>query len=177
MTLDELHMCFAMVSAAWPHSKPMPETFALGQRLLSPLDVRAVTAAIEQFSLEGREFAPPLGLVAKRAHELAAKAAGEGIPDPQEALAEVYQRIQRGGFYSTPEWSHPAIGATVEAMGGWEATCLDENPEAFRAHFLRLYGTVQARTERESLIAPSLAELLDSAVAATALPQVQELNP
>src|SRR4051812_42139548 len=99
VTHNELRNCFAMIVAAWPHFKPFPETFSLGERLLAPMDARAVAAAIEQFSLEGREFAPPLGLVAKRAHELTAQVHGEHVPDVHEALSEVYDRISRVGFY------------------------------------------------------------------------------
>lgn len=166
MTTEEMHLCFAMVTAAWPHYKPIPETFSLGQRLLGPLDARAVAAAIEQFSLEGREFAPPLGLVARRAHELVAHVRGESVPDAHQALGEVQDRIRRVGSYGTPEWSHPAVGATVDAMGGWRSACRDDNPEAFRAHFLRLYDVMRARVERESLMSPSLNELLAGAVKA-----------
>lgn len=159
MSRDELRQCFAMIVAAWPHFKPLPETFKLGERLLAPMDARAVAAAIEQFSLEGREFAPPLGLVARRAHELCSEVNGTKVPDAHHAMTEVYDRISRVGIYGTPTWSHPAIGATIEALGGWEAACLDDNPEAFRAHFIRLYETMKGRVEREALEAPSLREL------------------
>jgi hypothetical protein len=164
MTRCELDQCYDAMVALWPHYKPVPGTFALGDRLLGPLDARAVAAAIEQFSLEGREFAPPLGLVARRAHELAAGARGESVPDAQQALAEVQDRIHRVGIYGTPEWSHAAVGATVDAMGGWRSACRDENPEAFRAHFMRLYDVMRARVERESLLSPSLAELYASTI-------------
>lgn len=170
MSRDELRQCFAMIVAAWPHFKPLPETFKLGERLLAPMDGRAVAAAIEQFSLEGREFAPPLGLVARRAHELCAEANGTKVPDAHQAMTEVYDRISRVGFYGTPMWSHPAIGATIEALGGWEATCTDDNPEAYRAHFIRLYETMKGRVEREALEAPSLRELRASFANRPALP-------
>jgi hypothetical protein len=176
VTSDQLRQCFAMIVAAWPHYKPLPETFTLGKRLLEPMDARAVAAAIEQFSLEGREFAPPLGLVAKRAHEILARLEHSHVPDAQEAITEVYDRIARVGSYQTPTWSHPAIGATIAALGGWEATCLDDNPEAFRAHFMRLYELMRARTERESLVSPSMRELMDTAVERTALAPSREVD-
>lgn len=161
MNSNQLDQCFAAIVAAWPHFKPLPETFALGERLLGPMDPRAVAAAIEQMSLEGREFAPPLGLVARRAHEIMAEITGERVPDADQALAEVFEKISRVGIYQTPSWSHPAIGSTIEALGGWEETCLDDNREAYRAHFMRLYDRMRARVEREALIAPSMRELLD----------------
>jgi len=170
VTVDQLTECFAAIAVLWPHFDAPPATFALGQRLLGPMDARAVAAAIEQLALEGREFAPPLGLVARRAHELVREVHGERVPDAAQALHEVYDRIARVGFYGIPTWSHPAIGAAVEAMGGWPSTCRDDNPEAYRAHFLRVYDTVRGRLERESLVAPSLRELLDSVSVTTALP-------
>lgn len=164
MTRTELDQCYDAMVALWPHFKPVPGTFAMADRLLAPLDARAVAASIEQFSLEGREFAPPLGLVARRAHELTARARGESVPDAQQALGEVQDRIRRVGVYGTPEWSHPAVEATVDAMGGWLAVCRSDNPEAFRAHFLRLYDVMRARVERESLVSPSLNELMAGAI-------------
>lgn len=162
VTRDELDFCYRMVLAAWPHAKPVPETFTLAERLLMPMDARAVAAAIEQFSLDGREFAPTMGQVAKRAQEVIQQVNGTVVPDGQQALSEVYDRIGRCGRYQVPEWTHPAIGAAVEAMGGWEATCGDDNRDAYRAHFLRLYDTMKGRLEREALVAPAFRELLDS---------------
>lgn len=170
MNQIELDQCYDAMVALWPHYKPVPATFALGERLLGPMDAQAVAAAIEQFSLEGREFAPPLGLVARRAHELLAGVNGTAVPDGHQAIAEVYEWIRKVGVYGTPEWSHPAIPATIEALGGWEATCGDDNPEAWRAHFLRLYEIVRARTEREALVAPSLRELREARAERPALP-------
>ncbi len=163
MTVTELDFCYQMVLAAWPHTRPTPATFALAERLLLPLDARTVAAAIEQFSLDGREFAPTMGQVARRAHEVAMQVAGVTVPDGQQALSEVHDRISRVGRYGDPTWSHPAVAAAVGAMGGWEATCGSNNPEAYRAHFLRVYDTLRGRLERESLVAPSMRELLDAA--------------
>lgn len=162
MNTEQLDFVYQMVLAAWPASKATPATFVLAERLLLPLDAVAVAAAIEQLSLEGREFAPTMGQVARRAHEVLAEVNGTTVPDGQQALAEVYDQIARVGRYGDPTWSHPAIGATVGAMGGWAATCGDDNREAFRAHFLRMYETMRGRLEREALVAPSMRELLDA---------------
>lgn len=160
MTPIELERCIAALLAAWPHSRQTPETFELGEALLGPLPAGAVLGAIATLALEGREFAPPLGLVARRAAELVEEATNGRPPDVEEALREVYEQISRCGYYRTPEWSSPAIGGVIEALGGWEAVCTDDNPEAFRAHFLRLYGTVQARVQRESLVTPAVRQLV-----------------
>jgi hypothetical protein len=153
VTREELDQCFATLVAAWPHFDPNPQTFELAERLLMPLPFAVVGAAIAEFALTGREFAPPIGLLARRSHELAAEARGDHLPDADEALTEVYEQLARVGIYRTPTWSHPAIAATIAAFGGWEQVCLNDNPEAFRAHFMRLYDMSRQRAVMPSLLA------------------------
>lgn len=159
MTEDELDRCMETYMAAWPHTKVLPETLDLAETLIQPLPFEAVMGALAQFSLEGREFAPPLGLLARRAVELVGEANGYHAPDPEEALREVYRTISAVGIYRTPEWSDSAIASAIDALGGWKAVCNEDNPEAFRAHFLKLYGTARTRVDREALLGPSVREL------------------
>ena len=159
MTGDELDRCMEVLMSAWPHSRVLPTTLDLAEQLIAPLPFDAVMGALAQFSLEGREFAPPLGLLARRSVELIAETNGYHLPDAEEALREVYAAIAHFGIYRTPEWSHEAIASVIQALGGWEAVCNDDNPEAFRAHFMRLYGTARARTERDAVLAPVMAQL------------------
>lgn len=152
MTPAELDRCMETMVAAWPHYSPGPDTFRLLERLVGELTFEVVGTAIAEFSLGGREFAPPPGLLAQRCRQLASLGQTGPLPDASEALAEVYERIAREGVYRTPAWSHPALGQTIDALGGWEAVCMDDNPEAFRAHFMRLYETCRQRH-----LVPSLA--------------------
>jgi hypothetical protein len=131
----------ARVAQFWPHSAWPVATCHGAESLLLDLPARVVVAAVEQLAVEGREFAPPPGLVRQRACVLLA----DPMPDADRALAEVNAAVRNPGAYGHPVWSHPAVGATVDAMGGWQAVCASENPDAFRAHFLKIYGTVAVR--------------------------------
>ncbi len=64
--------------------------------------------------------------------------------DPDQAWAEVQQKIRTVGYYRHPTWSQSAIAQVVEALG-WQNLCLSTNPEADRAHFLRFYATARLR--------------------------------
>ena len=160
MTRAEWTTIAAKVNLLWPNARWTAPTIRAGEDLVLDLEPEYVMGAVQSLATEGKEFPPSVGQLRKRSIELSEAANGLTPPDPDTALREVYDTIARFGSYRTPEFSHAAIYATVEAMGGWQAVCMDENPEAFRAHFMRLYGTCRARTERESLMPPAVRELL-----------------
>lgn len=159
MTRDEYASICGLIGGLWPSNKWGMETIVAGERLLLDLPVDAALAAVEQLAADGERYAPNPGQVRKAAVELAARASGD-CHEADEALAEVFAAVARIGYYRRPEWSHPAIASTVEALGGWQAVCLDENPEAFRAHFLRLYGVAATRVARERVAPDSVRELV-----------------
>lgn len=63
-----------------------------------------------------------------------------GRVDPGAAWEEVRRAIGREGRNRTPEWSHPAIAAAVNALG-WVDICntLDDDLSTLRAQFERYY--------------------------------------
>lgn len=151
----------ALLGALWPQHKWSVETIKAGERILLDLPADDVLAAVEMLAAEGERFAPNPGQVRKTAVEMATIAAGSDMPDADEALGEVYEAIARVGHYGTPEWSHEAIGATVDALGGWqEAVCHHENTEAFRAHFLKLYASAVTRRRRQQVAPESVRQLI-----------------
>lgn len=172
--------CFAALAAAWPNWKPLAETFALADLLLRPLEAVPVMTAVAELILDGGEFAPPLGALAQRAHGIAA---GSTAPAPEAAIAEVWAAVSHVGLGAsydpstgeassrTPQWSHPALDRAVAAYGGWAAVCNDENPVAFRAHFLRLYEAAAKSEAPLAGLAPVLGRAL--AGAGVALPDLR----
>lgn len=156
MKKDEYAYVAAELNALWPSSKWEVATIKAGEHLLLDLPAQAVLAAVRQLAAEGERFAPNPGQVRRRAVELTAPA----IPSADEALAEVYEQMAKVGSYGTPEWSHPAIKAAVDAMGGWWGLCRSEDTMADRAHFLKIYGSVEHRHQNEQLVAPTVTELL-----------------
>lgn len=159
MTKTEYAKTVALITGLWPNNRWEVATIRAGERILLDLRAEEVLAAVEQLAADGERYAPNPGQVRKAAVELAARASGD-CHEADEALAEVFAAVARIGYYRRPEWSHPAIASTVEALGGWQAVCLDENPEAFRAHFLRLYGVAATRVARERVAPDSVRELV-----------------
>lgn len=160
MNKTEYAKIVAHVTGLWPNNRWEMGTIRAGESLLLDLDARWTHAAVELLAAEGERFAPNPGQIRKASLELAGRENGSGLPDPDAALEEVYKAISHVGYYRSPEWSHDAIGAAVDAFGGWQAVCLADNPEAFRAHFMRLYASCAGRRRREQLAPASVKELV-----------------
>lgn len=146
----------AELNFLWPHSRWEVGTVRAGEKQLLDLDAAQVMAAVEAMAAEGERFAPGPGQVRQRALAMT----GAQVPTADEALAEVHRQIASCGYLRAPEWTHPAIGDTVAAMGGWLALCASEDHMADRAHFLRLYATVGQRHRTASTMPPCVHELL-----------------
>ena len=160
MTKSEYAKAVSLVTGLWPNNRWETATIRAGERLLLDLPGAHVLAAVEMLAAEGERYAPNPGQIRRKAIEVASRVRADDLPDADAALDEVYATIAKVGYYRSPVWSHPAIASTIDALGGWQAVCLDENPEAFRAHFLRLYATASARVAREQVAPESVRQLV-----------------
>lgn len=156
MTRTEYALVAAELNALWPASRWEVGTLKAGESLLLDLEPGPALAAVRALAAEGERFAPNPGQLRRKALELA----GPRVPSADQALAEVHATIARIGHLGTPAWSHPAIGDTVAALGGWSALCGSTEPMADRAHFLRIYGTVERRYDSEMVMPPSVSALV-----------------
>jgi len=158
MTKTELGEVAAEIGLLWPGSKWEVGTIRASEHLLLDLAAAVVLAAIRTLSAEGERFAPNPGQVRCQAVALSSP-----TPSADEAMAEVWRVIAQVGHVGVPKWSHPAIGDAVAAMGGYRALCMsEESTMADRAHFLRLYGSVERRHTTAALMPPSVAALLST---------------
>jgi len=167
MDRREMIKVLSLLSFDWPNfTVPNGDQGALVDawlRLLGDLDASVVLAAVESLANENREFAPPPGVISKRARELSAPS----IPDIDESLAEVLENVRAIGSnaYTLGQnslklrWSHPAIEDAVAAFS-WQAICESENPDVLRGQWARFYGAARARYEREQAMPNSVKELL-----------------
>jgi hypothetical protein len=58
--------------------------------------------------------------------------------------------MRRVGYYRPcPEFSHPAIGKAVRAIGGWRYLCSSENTVSDRARFFETYERFREQAHRE----------------------------
>lgn len=135
--------------------------------------------ALAAIAADGRQFAPPPGEIRRRAVERASERSGITAPSADEAMTELYAQIAHVGYVGTPEWSHAALAETVQAIG-WQNVCMSENPEALRAHFLRIYDICVKRHEQRMLapIDPGMKALVDNLfMSVDDAIAVKELNP
>ena len=82
----------------------------------------------------------------------------EHLPTAAEAWEEVCQLIRKAGPNFIPTYSCDTVRRAARAVG-WTNLCWGDNPEANRAHFLRLYEAMRSKhkeqREFESAIALS----------------------
>jgi hypothetical protein len=155
VTLEEHAKVWALIAALWPHHRPTTGTMLVAEEFLVPLDFATTCAVVKMLAVAEPEFAPGPGKLRKAVVE-----AEQGATLPGElALAEVMAQVSRTGRYGAPSWSSPALAAAVQAMGGWVAVCDSDNPEAFRAHFLRLYEPMAKRQTDEAALPASVRAL------------------
>lgn len=146
MNRDECRNVMAAATVLWPHSPIYPAGQAslsvdVWHRILGDLDPEIVDAALVSLSSEGRDHAPAVGVIRKRALELrGALGAPGGVPSAVAAWDEVRTQIGRVGRYGAPTWSHPAIAATVRSFG-WRHLCDSTNLDVLQAAFRRAYDT------------------------------------
>jgi hypothetical protein len=140
-----------MLTAAYPNWHPSEESLDLYEEFLLPFPAEAVEAATLRIICSKREFAPPVGVIISEATEAALGHAGVPHLSPEEAWGEVMEKIRHCGYYREPDsWSSPAIGRAVKAIT-WADLCTNENIEANRAHFMRIFGAYQNRVVRDAL--------------------------
>jgi hypothetical protein len=142
MTAEEVTALLAVAKANWPRTEVTPAMVALWSGMLGDLGVAEATAAMHAHIAESQWW-PTIADIRGRAARAAV-----GAPAPEEALAEMVRGISKFGRARSPKWSHPAIEATVDAMG-WVSIC--DSPAdliAVRARFLELYDSAAKTAER-----------------------------
>lgn len=137
MTPDELAPILAVLVEACP-GPPVTEASAeVWYRLLKDLRAEDVMAAATRHAASGAVWRPTPG-------QLRALVVRDrlGIADAEDTLAEILAAVRSRGWIKPPERGDlsPVAAAVVEAIG-WQTLCESENPEALRAHVLRIAGT------------------------------------
>jgi hypothetical protein len=120
-------------SAAW--TIETQEVFA---RLIEDLDYEPTMAAAMTW-LKTQSTRPAIAdLRAAVRAQLEAAGTIPADPDPDQAWGLVVRAFSEVGRYREFPASDPLVKRVVDRMG-WETLCNSDNPEADRAHFLRLY--------------------------------------
>ena len=68
-----------------------------------------------------------------------------------EAWAEVLNEMHNYGVYDKPVFSDDLVAKAVDCIG-WRNLCLSENSVADRAHFMKIYDTLENRDKKIKLL-------------------------
>jgi len=135
----------AVLASTYPNYKLSAETLNAYHSILADLDVDLLKSATLHIAATSKWF-PAASEIRAAAFSLVEQS--EGVPDAYEAWTQVLSEIGRVGRAGRPNWTHEAVGATVQAIGGWGYLCMSENMVADRARFVEAYGMMVSR-ERE----------------------------
>jgi len=140
MTKVEMSQCLAIITIEYPKFEATRERIDLWHELLGKNDAGLVATAIRKHLLSSK-WEP-------RIAEINELITNPDYPTGLEAWGEVRKKIGAIGCYGSPEFSHPIISFTVDALG-WQTLCDMTNADATRAHFMKLYDVqCQRGTER-----------------------------
>lgn len=144
MTKQEWGRVAVMLAAAYPNEPMTPPQLELYGRLLEPYPAAAVETAVEAHIAASRFFPRVSELLDRlRAAETPA------VLTPEAAWEEIQQALVRYGPYQPhPPWSHPAVAAAVQAVGGILALA-EMDHDALGVARAHVYRHVRAWLDRE----------------------------
>ena len=157
MKRSEVVALVTLATAAYPAAQSRdPEPLVNAWNLLlADLPFALAKAALLKVC-RSSEYFPSVAAIVKASAELSP--AADRPPSAAEAWEEVAGLIRSAGPYQAPAFSCETVKRAAQAIG-WRQLCTGENPEADRAHFLKLYESLRQRRldARENATALQLA--------------------
>lgn len=134
------HPTFEFVDSA---GKTTPR-FQLWQSTFGKFPYEVIARAVKVHLLRS-PFAPKISEIAtiiKAGRSIEEQSAEAAFLEMQKAVSKygIYQELKAKLFLS------PACRRAVDVLG-WREVCASSNPEALRAHFLKIYTNIQAKKE------------------------------
>jgi hypothetical protein len=133
--------------------------------MLGPIPADLAERAVLEIIDAPGAFAPSIGDIRERCRKIALAANGVGELTADEAWEKVQHAIRFVGIYRYPHFENASIQRAVDALG-WISICANDNIEATRAHFFRLFSTFEKRrVQDESALLlgdASITKLLES---------------
>jgi len=139
----EFAKILAILEGMYPRFKLEPRAVEAYYAILGDLPTDLLKAATLQIGSEARPFFPAAGELRQVAFDLIDQQAG--VPNAWDAWTEVCRKIGVDGHVHTPEFSHPLVSQTIDAVGGWLTLCMSENSVADRARFVQAYEVLSKR--------------------------------
>jgi len=164
-SLAEVTRLMGVLAAAFPNAPKLDKgNFQTYHLILGDLPYTIIEAAGLQLAADNGRFYPTAGEIRGAAVELLARA--EGVPSAEDAWAEITRSFHSHGYYrGAPDWSHPLIGKAIDAMGGYTELCVSENAIADRAHFFKIYASLQQRHRSDAALLPDARRLVEQLAA------------
>lgn len=153
-----------IISANYPNYKLTEQAVMLYVKVLADVPDDALEASALDICSRPGAFFPTAGDWRAKAMDLLL--AISGVPLPIEAWEEAVKVIYRCGDYwrypignrREPEYSHPLIERTVEAIG-YRNILESTNTEVLRAQFLKAYEALRDRQESELRMLPAVKQV------------------
>lgn len=118
--------------------EPIAKSWAM---MMRDIPVEVLKAAIVKVCRES-EFFPSVAQIVAAAQELDPR--NPKLPTAAEAWEEVSRLVQTVGPYRAPKYSCETVQRAAKSIG-WYQLCTSDNPEADRAHFMRIYESMRSK--------------------------------
>lgn len=151
-TLEEVARILGGLAMLYPRHTLTEATITAYHRVLEDIEEPLLDRAALHLG-STNAFFPAASELRAAAFELVD--AASGIPDAFTAWGEVMKSFGPYGRYRVPEWTHPLIKESVDAIGGYLNLCNSDNATADRARFIQAYETLaRRRTRNERMLPP-----------------------
>lgn len=154
---QEILKMLAVLAAGYPDVEIGEETVKLYLVMLSDIPLDLLKAALMELIAKSKWF-PKVADIRDAVYRLIAKK--DGIPQPFEAWGQVVAEMKQKGITARPDFTHPFIMETVNAVGGWYYLCHSENSVSDRARFLEFYEQKLRQHRDDALSLPGVEKLL-----------------
>lgn len=166
VTPQEFDFIRASIKSAYPTFNVMPDQYSIRMwyRMLGDLDYKLCeTALMELFATH--TYPPQISEIREKCAEYTVP----HLKDQGEAWGEVQKAISQYGYYRQEEALEsltPIVREAVKRLG-FREICLDENQDAVRAHFFKIYSSLIERKTNDAKLPPSILEAKNKYIAQT----------
>ncbi|WP_028609211.1 replicative helicase loader/inhibitor [Paenibacillus harenae] len=137
----------------WPEAGKEEALISLWETMLDDIDYEIGRIVIKKFMSES-VYPPTIADIRARIADVTTVRSKPGI----EAWGDVKLAIRKYGSYNEKKAMDSLTGVTRKVVDsiGFRTLCLSENEMADRAHFLKVYDTMQKREREDALLMPEL---------------------
>lgn len=164
VTPQEFDLIRASIKSAYPTFNIMPDQYSIRMwyRMLGDLDYKLCeTVLMELFATH--TYPPQIAEIRDKCTEYTVP----HLKDQGEAWGEVQRAISQYGYYRQEEAMEsltPIVREAVKRLG-FREICLDENQDAVRAHFFKIYTALVERKANDAKLPPSILEAKNQYIA------------